>query len=103
MIIAAYVLGTLIFTSVCLYIQYYLMRDQYLKTFDANVQGFLLTKSDRINYRIENFKATVKTQNSTIAVSDFLKFVKSLQIMIAQELTYKGIVGGSHGKTIKRN
>lgn len=93
MIIAIYVLGTVIFTSVCLYIQYYLMLDQYKKTFDANVQGFLLTKSDRINCRIENFKATVRTQNSTIAVSDFLKFVKSIQIMIAQQLTYKGIEG----------
>lgn len=61
------------------------------KTFDANVQGFLLTKSDRINKRIDDFAVTVKKQNSLIDIKDFAKFVKSIQVLIAQELTYKGI------------
>ncbi len=59
------------------------------KTYNANIKGWLLTKSDRINTRLEKFSHTVKTQNSTIAVKDFLKFVKDVQIMIAQELTYQ--------------
>ena len=59
-------------------------------TFNANVQGFLLTKSDRINRRIENFSLQVKKNNHLIAVEDFSKFVKSIQILIAQELSYRG-------------
>lgn len=61
------------------------------KTFNANVQGFLLTKSDRINKRIDDYTVTVKKQNSLIDIKDFAKFVKSIQVLIAQELTYKGI------------
>ena len=58
--------------------------------FNAGIQGFLLTKSDRINRRIEQFAQTVKRQNSLIAVEDFNRCIKSIQILIAQELTYKG-------------
>lgn len=64
------------------------MKEQ--KTIDVNVQGFLLTKSDRINSRIEKFAQTVKKQNTTIDVKDFAKFVKAVQILIAQELSYRG-------------
>ena len=60
-------------------------------TRDANVQGYLLVKSDRINQRISNFARTVKRQNKLIAVEDFNEFIKAMQIMIAQELTYEGI------------
>lgn len=60
-------------------------------TRDANVQGYLLVKSDRINQRISNFARTVKKQNKLIAVEDFNEFIKAMQIMIAQELTYEGI------------
>ena len=59
------------------------------KTYNANVQGWLLTKSDRINRRIEKFAQSVKLHNNTIAAKDFLEFVKAMQIMIAQELTYQ--------------
>lgn len=59
------------------------------KTYNAGFQGWLLTKSDRINQRIEKFAQTVKKQNTTIDVKDFMKFVKSVQILIAQELTYQ--------------
>ena len=61
------------------------------KTYDANVQGFLLTKSDRINSRMEKYSQTIKKQNSMVAESDVRKFVKDMQIMIAQELNEKGI------------
>lgn len=60
------------------------------KKYDANVQGFLLTKSDRINGRIEQYASTVKKQTTTIDIKDFAKFVKSVQILIAQELSIKG-------------
>lgn len=59
--------------------------------FNANVKGFLLTKSDRINGRIDKLGRIVCKQNTTIDVKDFKKFVKSVEILIAQELTTKGI------------
>ena len=59
------------------------------KSYNANVQGWLLTKSDRINKRIENFSQSVKKHNNLIAQKDFLEFTKAMQIMIAQELTYQ--------------
>lgn len=65
-------------------------KDDPAKTIDVNVQGFLLTKSDRINNRIEQFAKTVYKQNNLIDVNDFKKFVKSVQILVAQELTYRG-------------
>lgn len=68
-----------------------LLQKKTTPALDVNVQGFLLTKSDRINNRIEKFAQTVCKQNTTIDVKDFKKFVKSVQVLIAQELTYKGI------------
>lgn len=56
---------------------------------DVNVQGFLLVKSDRINNRIEKYANTVKKQNTLIDIKDFAKFVKGVQILIAQELSYR--------------
>ena len=56
---------------------------------DVNVQGFLLVKSDRINNRIEKYASTVKKQNTLIDIKDFAKFVKGVQILIAQELSYR--------------
>lgn len=66
------------------------------KKYDANVQGFLLTKSDRINGRIEQYASTVKKQTTTIDIKDFSKFVKSVQILIAQELSIKGNTNKKH-------
>lgn len=60
-----------------------------IKTYNANAQGWLLTKGDKINRRIEQFSKSVKLHNNLIAQKDFLEFVKAMQIMIAQELTYK--------------
>ena len=59
------------------------------KSYNANIQGWLLTKSDRINKRIEKFSQSVKKHNNLIAVKDFLEYNKAIQIMIAQELTYQ--------------
>ena len=59
------------------------------KSYNANVQGWLLTKSDRINKRIEKFSQSVKLHNNLIAREDFLEYNKAIQIMIAQELTYQ--------------
>lgn len=58
--------------------------------FNANVQGYLLTKSNRIIERIESFRLGVKKQNHLIAVEDFDKFVKAIEILIAQELNIRG-------------
>ena len=58
--------------------------------FNATVQGFLLTKSDRIVRRIDNFRRGVKQQNHLIAVEDFDRFVKAIEILIEQELTIRG-------------
>lgn len=68
------------------------------KNYNANIQGWLLTKSDRINKRIETFMQTVKKQNTTIDVKDFNKAIKAIQIMIAQELTYKKFIEETEAK-----
>ena len=59
---------------------------------DVNVQGFLLTKSDRINTRIDKFARTIKKQNTLIDIKDFYSFVKDVQVLIAKELSYRGNV-----------
>jgi len=59
------------------------------KKYNANIKGWLLTKSDRINARLEKRAKIIKTQNSMVYVKDVNKFVKDIQIMIAQELTYQ--------------
>ncbi len=59
------------------------------KPYNANIKGWLMTKSDRINRRMEDYKLVVSKQNTTIDIKDFNRFVKSMQIMIAQELTYQ--------------
>ena len=59
------------------------------KPYNANIKGWLMIKSDRINRRMEDYKLVVSKQNSTIDIKDFNRFVKSMQIMIAQELTYQ--------------
>ena len=61
------------------------------KAIDVNVQGFLLTKSDRINNRIQKLSDIVCKQNTLVEVKEVKKMIKSIQILIAQELTYKGI------------
>ena len=71
------------------------------RTYNANVQGWLLTKSDRINHRIEKFAQSVKLHNNTIAAKDFLEFVKAMQIMIAQELTYQKYAEESKSESTK--
>lgn len=59
------------------------------KNYNANIQGWLLVKSDRICSRMNQFARTIRTQNSLITVDDFLEYEKAMEIMIAQELTYK--------------
>lgn len=61
------------------------------KAIDVNVQGFLLTKSDRINNRIQKLSDIVCKQNTLVEVKEVKKMIKSIQVLIAQELTYKGI------------
>ena len=61
------------------------------KAIDVNVQGFLLTKSDRINNRIQKLSDIVCKQNTLVEVKEVRKMIKSIQILIAQELTYRGI------------
>ncbi len=58
--------------------------------FNAAVQGVLLTKSDRIVRQIDDFRRGVKKQNHLIAVEDFDKFVKAIEILVQQELTIRG-------------
>lgn len=58
--------------------------------FNAAVQGVLLTKCDRIITRIDNFRRGVRRQNHLIAVEDFDKFVKDIEILIQHELTIRG-------------
>lgn len=64
-------------------------KEMQSKPYNASIKGWILTKSDRINQRMEDYKLVVSKQNSTIDIKDFNKFVKNMQIMIAQELTYQ--------------
>ena len=61
------------------------------RTNNANVKGWLGVKSDRINARIEKLRLITRKQNSTIDIKDFDKCIKAIEILIAQELTYKGV------------
>ena len=85
------IIGIIAITTVIVcYFNFELQRREIKRTNNANVKGWLGVKSDRINGRIEKLRLTTKKQNSTIDVKDFNKCIKSIQILIAQELTYKG-------------
>lgn len=84
-----YGIAIICLTIIAVFYIYYKSYELTIKTYNANVQGWLLTKGDRINRRIEKFSQSVKLHNNLISQKDFLEFVKAMQIMIAQELTYK--------------
>ena len=85
------IIGIIAITTVIVcYFNFELQKREIKRTNNANVKGWLGVKSDRINGRIEKLRLTTKKQNSTIDVKDFNKCIKSIQILIAQELTYKG-------------
>lgn len=63
---------------------------------NASINGILLTKSDRINARIDEFEhyflnLDVVKDNSTISKEHFKEFVKSLHLIVTTELTEKGV------------
>ena len=97
------IIGIIAITTVIVcYFNFELQRREIKRTNNANVKGWLGVKSDRINGRIEKLRLTTKKQNSTIDVKDFNKCIKSIQILIAQELTYKGQERrGKNGDTLR--
>lgn len=58
------------------------------KKFDAKLQTTLLVKRDRLIDRIEQFKNTVRKDELT--KKEFESFIKSVEILIGQELSQKG-------------
>ena len=62
-------------------------REEQMK-FDAKLQTALLLKRDRIIDRIEQFKNTVRKDELT--KKEFESFIKSVEILIGQELSEKG-------------
>lgn len=63
--------------------------------YNANVQGNLLTKCDRITERIEDFGNVFlniqKEKNQAINEKDFRDFIKSIGIIVSTELNIKGV------------
>lgn len=62
----------------------------------ASTTGILLTKSDRINSRIDEFekyflKQVTAKENENISKEDFLDFVKSIHLIVTTELNQKGV------------
>lgn len=62
----------------------------------ASTTGILLTKSDRINSRIDEFekyflKQVIAKENENISKEDFLDFVKSIHLIVTTELNQKGV------------
>ena len=78
-------------TIIVAYFNFELQRREIKRTNNANVKGWLGVKSDRINARIEKLRLITRKQNNTIDVKDFDKCIKAIEILIAQELTYKGV------------
>ena len=86
------IIGIIAITTIIVaYFYYESGKKEIEKTNNANVKGWLGVKSDRINTRIDKLRRTIRVQNSNVAVEDLDKFIKAIEIMIAQELTYKGI------------
>ena len=85
------IVGIIAITTVIVcYFNFELQRREIKRTNNANVKGWLGVKSDRIVDRIEKLRLLTRKQNSTIDIKDFDKCIKSIEILIAQELTYKG-------------
>lgn len=63
--------------------------------FNANVQGNLLTRSDRIIERVEDFGNVFlnmqREKNQPINEKDFKDFIKSVGIIVSTELNNKGV------------
>lgn len=60
------------------------------KHFDANAQGFVLVKSDRINTRIRRLVYSFLAQNKTITKKNVKELANEIEAIVTQELTYKG-------------
>ena len=85
------IVGIIAITTVIVsYFNFELQRREIKRTNNANVKGWLGVKSDRINGRIEKLRLITRKQNSTIDIKDFDECIKQIEILIAQELTYKG-------------
>ena len=85
------ILGIIAITTVIVsYFNFELQRREIKRTNNANVKGWLGIKSDRINGRIEKLRLVTRKQNTTIDIKDFDECIKQIEILIAQELTYKG-------------
>lgn len=59
-------------------------------TRDANVQGYLLTKSDRLCRSIDALTENYLRDNRTVTKKDVRLLTKAIKIAIGQELTYQG-------------
>ncbi len=55
---------------------------------DCRVQGVLLTVGDRINRRIENFRASFnESDETTITKDDFNEIMRAIQKMVNKEVS----------------
>lgn len=69
----------------------------------APIEGYLLVRADRINRRIYNFAEAIKNSNKkSISMAEFDKTIRAIQMLVSQELTYKGKEENKWGYLIKK-
>ena len=60
-----------------------------IKTYNANVQGWMLVKGDHICDRVGKYSKCVKLHNNLISAEDFLSFINKIELIVRDELVYR--------------
>ena len=84
------IIGIIAITTVIVcYFNFELQRKEVKKTYNANIQGWLLIRGDHICDRIEKYKKCVRLHNNAISDKDFMKFVADIEGVIHENLCYR--------------
>ena len=84
------IIGIIAITTVVVAYFYYEQGSKEVKrTYEANIQGWLLVRGDHICDRIEKYKKCVRLHNNKISADDFMKFTADIESIIRENLSYR--------------
>ena len=84
------VLGIIAITTVAVtYFYFERGQKEVERTYEANIQGWLLVRGDHICDRIEKYKKCVRLHNNKISADDFMKFTANIESIVRENLSYR--------------
>lgn len=84
-----YGIAVVCLTTIAVFYINYKQYEATVRTWNANVQGWLLVKCDHLCDRLEAYAKCVRLHNNMISGEDFLKFVNYYRQIVVDELVYR--------------